>query len=70
MLYLAQVPLSIVVFIGLIMLAGIVVNNAIVLIDYINLLIKRKREEMGIDSMYSMTVDDIKGAIIEWITNI
>ncbi len=28
--------LSVVVFIGLIMLAGIVVNNAIVLIDYIN----------------------------------
>ena len=37
-LYLAQVPLSVVVFIGLIMLAGIVVNNAIVLIDYINTL--------------------------------
>ena len=37
-LYLAQVSLSVVVFIGLIMLAGIVVNNAIVLIDYINTL--------------------------------
>ena len=37
-LYLAQVALSVVVFIGLIMLAGIVVNNAIVLIDYINTL--------------------------------
>lgn len=37
-LYLAQVPLSVVVFIGLIMLAGIVVNNAIVLVDYINTL--------------------------------
>ena len=34
----AQVALSVVVFIGLIMLAGIVVNNAIVLIDYINTL--------------------------------
>ena len=33
-----QVALSIVVFIGLIMLAGIVVNNAIVLVDYINTL--------------------------------
>ena len=30
------VPISVVVFIGLIMLAGIVVNNAIVLIDRIN----------------------------------
>jgi multidrug efflux pump subunit AcrB len=35
-LYLFAVPVSIVVFIGLIMLAGIVVNNAIVLVDYIN----------------------------------
>jgi HAE1 family hydrophobic/amphiphilic exporter-1 len=40
-------PISVVVFIGLIMLAGIVVNNAIVLIDYINQLRKQgmtKRE--------------------------
>ncbi len=35
-LYLLDIPLSIVVFLGLIMLAGIVVNNAIVLVDYIN----------------------------------
>lgn len=35
-LYLLNIPLSIVVFLGLIMLAGIVVNNAIVLVDYIN----------------------------------
>lgn len=35
-LYLAQTHLSVVVFIGLIMLAGIVVNNAIVLVDRIN----------------------------------
>ena len=33
---LLQVPLSVVVFIGAIMLAGIVVNNAIVLVDRIN----------------------------------
>ena len=33
--------LSIVVFLGMIMLAGIVVNNAIVLVDYINTLSKR-----------------------------
>ncbi|MFC2949142.1 efflux RND transporter permease subunit [Virgibacillus sediminis] len=31
-------PLSIVAFIGIIMLAGIVVNNSIVLVDYINIL--------------------------------
>ncbi|MCZ4336472.1 efflux RND transporter permease subunit [Shewanella colwelliana] len=35
-LYVTQTHLSVVVFIGLIMLAGIVVNNAIVLVDRIN----------------------------------
>ena len=35
-LYILGIPLSIVVFLGMIMLAGIVVNNAIVLVDYIN----------------------------------
>lgn len=35
-LWLTNTPLSVVVFIGLIMLAGIVVNNAIVLIDRVN----------------------------------
>jgi len=35
-LWLFNIPLSIVVFLGMIMLAGIVVNNAIVLVDYIN----------------------------------
>ena len=37
-LILTQTSLSIVVFLGLIMLVGIVVNNAIVLVDYTNLL--------------------------------
>ena len=35
--------------IGIIALAGVVVNNAIVLVDYIGLLKKRKREELGIE---------------------
>jgi len=34
--------------IGIISLAGIVVNNAIVLIDYTKLIIDRKREELGL----------------------
>ncbi len=34
--------------IGIVSLAGVVVNNAIVLIDYIDLLKKRKRKEMGL----------------------
>ncbi len=46
------VHLSIIVFLGMIMLAGIVVNNAIVLIDYINLLKSRgsSLEEAVIDA--------------------
>ena len=35
--------------IGIVSLAGIVVNNAIVLIDYIDLLKSRKREELGLE---------------------
>ena len=41
-LFLIGEPISITGFLGIIMLAGIVVNNAIVLIDYINLLIKER----------------------------
>lgn len=37
--------------IGIISLAGIVVNNAIVLVDYTNLLRQRKRAENGLDPM-------------------
>jgi len=37
-LWLLGIPLSVVVFLGMIMLAGIVVNNAIVLVDYVNTL--------------------------------
>ncbi len=50
--------------IGIISLAGIVVNNAIVLIDYINILIKNKREEKNIDSMIAMDKNDVKEMII------
>ncbi len=45
-LYILNIPLSIVVFLGMIMLAGIVVNNAIVLVDYINQLRDRGMEKM------------------------
>lgn len=40
-LFITGLPLSIPGFIGVIMLAGIVVNNSIVLVDYINILRKR-----------------------------
>ncbi|GEL77221.1 efflux RND transporter permease subunit [Tenuibacillus multivorans] len=43
-LFVTGLPLSIPAFIGVIMLAGIVVNNAIVLVDYINIL-RRKGTE-------------------------
>lgn len=51
--------------IGIVSLAGIVVNNAIVLVDYIELLIKRKGDQQGIASKFEMKLSDIKDAIIE-----
>ncbi len=50
--------------VGIISLAGVVVNNAIVLIDYINLLIRRKREEKGVSHLSELTSTEIKEAII------
>jgi HAE1 family hydrophobic/amphiphilic exporter-1 len=44
LLLVMNISLSIVVFLGMIMLAGIVVNNAIVLVDYINTLRARGME--------------------------
>src|SRR5699024_701400 len=43
-LFVMGIPLSIPGFIGIIMLAGIVVNNSIVLVDYINILRDRGME--------------------------
>lgn len=51
--------------VGIISLAGIVVNNAIVLIDYINLLIKRKAEELGMEDSSHLNKEEVKQAIIE-----
>ena len=45
-LYLLNIPLSVMVFLGMIMLAGIVVNNAIVLVDYINQLRERGQDRI------------------------
>ncbi len=50
---------------GIISLAGIVVNNAIVLIDYTNLLRKRKRAELGIGDRDSLSTEDIVETIVE-----
>lgn len=43
-LWALSLPVSVVVFLGVIMLAGIVVNNAIVLVDYVNQLKSRGHE--------------------------
>lgn len=51
--------------VGIISLAGVVVNNAIVLIDYINLLIRRKRDEKGLRDDESLTMNEIREAIIK-----
>ena len=51
--------------VGIISLAGVVVNNAIVLIDYINLLIKRKLTERNLESLYELSKAEIKSCIAE-----
>ncbi len=45
-LFVLNIPIGITVYIGMIVLVGIVVNNAIVLIDYINTLRKRGMEKL------------------------
>jgi multidrug efflux pump subunit AcrB len=49
---------------GIISLAGIVVNNAIVLIDYTQLLIDRKKQEVGIGEDQLLTREQYREAII------
>jgi multidrug efflux pump subunit AcrB len=50
--------------VGIISLAGIVVNNAIVLIDFTNLVIQRKRESLGLEKMNDMDNADVKESIV------
>lgn len=51
--------------IGIISLAGIVVNNAIVLIDYIDFLKNNKRREKGLDINDDLPIEDSLECIIE-----
>jgi multidrug efflux pump subunit AcrB len=51
--------------IGIISLAGVVVNNAIVLIDYTDLVRARKREELGIQKGNYLALPDLMASIIE-----
>ena len=50
--------------IGIISLAGIVVNNAIVLVDYTNLIRKRKRKELALKETDQLPIDEVKKAIV------
>ncbi|MBD3628794.1 efflux RND transporter permease subunit [Cyclobacterium sp.] len=51
--------------IGIISLAGVVVNNAIVLIDYTNLVRMRKREELDIPEDGFLSKEDLLDSIIQ-----
>ena len=51
--------------IGIISLAGIVVNNAIVLIDYINLIIARKRKELNLNSSEKLSSSQLLECVVE-----
>ncbi len=51
--------------IGIISLAGVVVNNAIVLIDYTDLVRVRKRHELGIQEGEYLSLEDLLASIVE-----
>ena len=51
--------------IGIISLAGIVVNNAIVLVDYTNLIRRRKRKELNLNMEVLLSNEEVKAAVIE-----
>lgn len=51
--------------IGIISLAGIVVNNAIVLIDYTNLIRERRRAELGLSDSERLPWEDVVYSIVK-----
>lgn len=51
--------------IGIISLAGVVVNNAIVLIDYTNLLRKRRKADLGLEEDEHLSTDEFLKCIAE-----
>ena len=50
--------------IGIISLAGVVVNNAIVLIDYTNLLIERKKIDLNLGEEEHLEIKDVMEAVV------
>ena len=51
--------------IGIVSLAGVVVNNGIVLIDYVGLIKQRKRKELGLPEGADLPIDIAKECIVE-----
>jgi multidrug efflux pump subunit AcrB len=51
--------------IGIISLAGVVVNNAIVLIDYTNLLRKAKRAEKGLTEFEQLSYEEVRELTVQ-----
>ncbi len=50
--------------IGIVSLAGVVVNNAIVLIDYIDLLKNRRKKELGLNRTANLSIGDVQECIV------
>ncbi|MCD4772491.1 MAG: efflux RND transporter permease subunit, partial [Bacteroidales bacterium] len=50
---------------GIVALAGVVVNNAIVLIDYVDLLKKRKRKELGLEENAILKREEATKCVVE-----
>lgn len=51
--------------IGIISLAGIVVNNAIVLVDYTELLRKRRKKELGLDEDENLPIQEATECLVQ-----
>lgn len=50
--------------VGIISLAGIVVNNGVVLLDYTELLVQRKKEELGLHKKEKLSANDLFEVIV------
>ncbi len=51
--------------IGIVSLAGVVVNNAIVLIDYVDLLKAKRRDELGLKENEFLPIEDATNCIVQ-----
>lgn len=51
--------------VGIISLAGIVVNNGVVLLDYTELLVARKKDDLGLESKQKLQLTHLKDVIVE-----